>query len=127
MKTIEQRLADAIEELESLLSEGEAPEDAVSLAAASEHLKPEVLQQRAEKALGDLRAVKAKNDARADRIAQEHKAKRAIYEFAEMDKVYADFPRWFSERIGRLPDESEVEEMKHLSMEAILRKVFGDL
>ena len=57
MKTIEQRLADAIEELESLLSEGEAPEDAVSLAAASEHLKPEVLQQRAEKALGDLRAV----------------------------------------------------------------------
>src|SRR5687767_9468373 len=107
MKSIEDRVADAIAELEALLASGEPPDDAIPVAAKFENLRPEVLKLRAEKVLGDLRAVKAKNDVRSERIAEQQRAKKAIYEFAEMDKVFKDFPNWFAERTGRQPTKAE--------------------
>lgn len=123
MKKIEERVADAISELEDLLMSGQLPEDAIPIAAKTEDLRPEVLRLRAEKALGDLQAVKAKNDLQAKRIAEQRKAKSSIYEFAEMDKVNADFPNWFEQKTGRLPTQAEIEEMERLSWEALLRKI----
>ena len=123
MKTIEERVADALAELEALLADGEVPEDAIPAAARMENLKPEVLRVRAERALGDLRTVKAKNDLRTARIAQQQKAKKALYEFADTNKAYTDFPDWFEDRIGRPPTKAEAEEMERLSWESLLRKV----
>lgn len=123
MKPIEQKVADAIAELEGLLLEGQAPDVAIPLAAATEDLKPDVLQSRAVKALGDLQAVKFRNDAAVATLAQRNKESRAIYEFAEMDKVYADFSQWFLEKTGRIPTNGETKEMERLSMEALLRKL----
>lgn len=123
MKPIDERVADAISELEELLSGGQSPDEAICTAAKGEALKPEVLRIRAEKVLGDLRLVKQKNDEQADRIRKAAAAKKALYEFAEMESVYIDFPNWFFERVGRNPSSDEVDEMKRLSWEALLRKI----
>lgn len=123
MKTIEQRVADAIDELEALLTSGQLPENAVPAAARLEDLKPDVLRFRAERVLGDLQAVKAKNDLRAERIAQQQKARTALYEFADSQRAFTEFPDWFEARTGRPPTETEAEEMERLSWEALLRKI----
>ena len=62
-------------------------------------------------------------DAVVASLAKRNRENRAIYEFAEMDKVYADFPDWFLGKCSRLPTEAEIKEMERLSMETILRKM----
>jgi hypothetical protein len=126
VKPIEEKVADAIAELESLLTTGQSPEIAVPNAAEIEGLKPEVLQFRAEKVLGDLRTFKSRSDAQYAQRRQKRLEQASVYEFAEMDKVYKDFSNWFEGKTGRLPTSDEIKEMERLSMEAILKKLLSE-
>ena len=122
MSSIEQRLADAISDVEGLINEGKLPDDAVTQASSEYDLRPDVLSARAEKALGNLNRLRDKNEAKAAQTKADYVAKRAIFDFAHSDHD-AEWSAWFHARVGRHPTRGETEDMLQRSMTVLLNKL----
>ncbi len=106
---IEQQVADALSDLEAMLNGGISPAEALTLCASEYKLKPEVLESRAQRALGDLTLVRGKNLVRSKVIANEHKADTAINRYL-VEKPEPSFREWFEADVGRPPTAVEQKE-----------------
>mgnify|MGYP001063866046 CR=1 FL=1 len=117
--SVEERLRNALADMEAMLNEGQSAEDAVVACAAEYGFKKDALRMRATRFLGDLTSLRARNLERADRLSKEHLAETAIDTFL-VEEPESTFPDWFEKRVGRPPSKIESEEfglryLKHLT------------
>ena len=118
--TIEQRLTDALSDLEASLNEGTPVDDALASCAADYGLKVEVLRGRAEKIFGELSSLRKRNLKKAEILAREHRAETAIERYLAEDPD-ANFPSWFEAEVGRAPTKIEQDESTSRYLTFLLR------
>ncbi|MBX9795468.1 hypothetical protein [Sphingomonas sp.] len=91
MTPIEERVENALDELEGLLAEGVAADVAIVQAASFYGLKVDVLRVRASKALGDLEAVRNRYSNLKIKNERERQLKRCVQDY--VDQFFDDHPR----------------------------------
>jgi gamma-glutamyl:cysteine ligase YbdK (ATP-grasp superfamily) len=91
--TIEQRVTDAILDLESLLSSGATVEAALVEASSDYGLKPEVLRVRAEAIIGNLKTF-------ASRVEKNH---RDVQKTREAQQRAVEIQAAVQQRFGNIP------------------------
>ena len=89
--TPDERVAEAITDLEGLLAEGAEIAVAISESASLYQLKPEVLRLRAEKKLGDLQAVCERYARLRIQNDRERRLKKTVQEY--VDTFFSEHPK----------------------------------
>jgi len=100
MSTIEQRVSDAILDLEERLADGIDWRTALRKTAKEYDLRDEVLCVRGEKALGPLHLVKVKADRRAENARTQRELERAIDAHVDEDAPQS-MSDWLLRKLGR--------------------------
>jgi hypothetical protein len=120
MTSVEQRMADALSDLEAMLNDGMSPDKAILAAATEYSFKPEALNFRAQKVLGELHSVRARNVRRNEMLMREHKAETAISRYLT-ENPDSNFPDWFEAQVGRPATKAEHDEFTKRYMTFLVR------
>ena len=122
MSDIERRVPEAITDLEGLLTDGKSVDEAMSICCRDHVLSPNVLGQRARKALGDLETVRDRSRRNAKVIGQLHRAETAIEAYL-IENSEINYPTWFENRVGRIPTKSEMKDFEQRYAAFLLRDI----
>jgi hypothetical protein len=114
--TIEQRLRDAILDVQGMLAEGLPKDVAVEEAASTYSLGKAVLEERATKALGPLDLVHECVSRQAAAAREQSASKAAIHAYASSGSEQPAW-EWLASRLGRPPTYEEHREALSRSME----------
>jgi hypothetical protein len=118
--SIEQRISEALSDVEAMLCAGSLPEEAIAACADDYGFKAEVLKLRAQKALGNLGSVRERSLRQAQMLKREHKADKAVDRYLT-ENPGTNFPEWFEAEVGRPPTTAEHHHFTDRYMEFILK------
>lgn len=131
--SIEQRVADALADLESLLVEGQPVESAIIDAAKANEIKPLVLRKRADEQFGDLATVGSRARVSISAARRTADLKVATTEYCrifygpEPRPPFVEFEVWMKTKFAPPPDAVEMESANTLRMELWNHSMFRDL
>jgi hypothetical protein len=126
MMSVEQRMNDALSDLEAMLNEGRLPEEAITACAADYGFKSTVLKLRAQNVFGDLGSVRERSLKQAQVLMREHKAEKAIDRYLT-ENPDANFPEWFEAEVGRPPTKAERDEFSERYMQFLVRNLHFEI
>jgi len=124
--SVEQRLTDALSDLEVMLNDDRPPDEAVAVCAEDYGFKSEVLKLRAQKVLGDLDSVHERSLRKAQILKREHKAERAI-DLYLVENPDSNFPEWFEAEVGRAPTKAESDDFTARYMQFLVRNLHFEI
>lgn len=106
MPTPDERMVAALDDLESLIAEGDSIDAAIGQAARDHDFSIEAVALRAAKKFGDLTTLKTRLEQEADNLERVRRAETAIDAYLSQQPE-PPFPQWFEERVGRPPTTKE--------------------
>ena len=133
MSAIEQRLEDALADLEGLLAEGMNLEQALAEASQANGIRAGVLQVRAFKRFGDLNEIKTRSDNSVRAAHRWIDIKTATHEYCEAfygpepRPAFEDFDLWMRRRLNIELTPDEWREANALREEQWNAWIFRDL